>query len=472
MPSAEMLTRAGPAANISPRTVQIHGWGGCHGATAALLEPDRAEMLPGLLQRWHSAPGAIARGMGRSYGDAAQLDGGLVLQMTRQRDFELDPEGGTVTAQAGATIGQLLAVLVPAGWMVPVVPGTQHVSIGGAIASDIHGKNHAVAGTFGAHVERLGLLTSTGETLELSPDQKDGLFEATVGGMGLTGVILWAQIRLLAISSSLMSVDTDRARNLDEALAVLSAPGGSYRVAWLDLLGSPPGRGVVTRAEHLAGTPGQPSPPGMRPGAPRGGPTVRSRATVPARWPSWPLRPSAVRAFNELRFRRTPRRQREHPEAVGHHLFPLDALDAWPRLYGPAGFLQYQLVVPYGSEDVIRSLIEQLRRGRLPCYLAVLKDFGAASEAPLSFPIPGWTLTLDIPRRAPGLDEALQRFDELVAACGGRVYLSKDVRLAPDALAAMYPRLQDWKALRERADPDRLWRSDLGRRTGLVAAGR
>jgi decaprenylphospho-beta-D-ribofuranose 2-oxidase len=175
-----------------------------------------------------------------------------------------------------------------------------------------------------------------------------------------------------------------------------------------------------------------------------------------------------VRAFNELRFRGSPRHRRDDIEGIGTHLFPLDVLEAWPRLYGRGGFLQYQLVVPYGAEDVLARVIEQLRSARLPCYLAILKDFGEASGAPLSFPIPGWTLTLDIPRLAPGLDEVLDRFDEQVAEVGGRVYLSKDIRMRPAALEAMYPRLDEWREIRERADPDHVWRSDLAHRTGLI----
>jgi decaprenylphospho-beta-D-ribofuranose 2-oxidase len=409
-----------------------------------------------------AATGAIARGMGRSYGDAAQLSGGLVLDVTLVKGFQLDREQGTVTAQAGVTIGELLRELVPSGWMVPVVPGTQHVTVGGAIASDIHGKNHGTAGTFGSHVRALGLLTAAGEVQTLERGSSDGLFEATVGGMGLTGVILWARFALRAVSSSLLSVDTDRACGLDQALAVLSAPGGPHRVAWLDLLGSRPGRGIVTRAEHLDG-PADPT-------AERGRATVRTRATVPVSWPGGVLRPSTVRAFNELWYRRAPRRERARVQGLGIHMFPLDALDAWPRLYGRHGLLQYQLVVPGGQEHVLYAVIERLRRARVPCFLAVLKDFGAANEAPLSFPIAGWTLALDLPRAAAGVDAALRGCDELVAEAGGRVYLTKDARLRPDAVKAMYPRLAEWKAARDRADPDHLWRSDLALRTGLVPA--
>ena len=443
---------------------RISGWGSGAGATVSVLRPDRVDELPAALERCrtrgHLDAGAIARGMGRSYGDAAQLEGGLVLQTARLRGFELDAGSGTVTAEAGVNIAELLDALVPVGWMVPVVPGTQHVSVGGAIAGDIHGKNHGVAGTFGSHVDSLELLTASGNVLELNAADDDPLFYATLGGMGLTGVILRARIRLRAISSPMLSVDTDRAHGLDEILAALTASGGSYRVAWLDLLGARPARGVVTRAEHLAAS-----------DVPRGGPgaaTVTARVTVPPGWPAGLLRPATVGAHNELRFRRTPRRERGRAQSIGNHMFPLDALAAWPRLYGSLGFVQYQLVVPFGAERVLEAVIEQLRRTRVPCYLAVLKDFGDANRAPLSFPIAGWTLALDLPRAAEGLEDLLQRFDELVAQAGGRIYLSKDDRVRPDALAAMYPRLDEWREARDRADPAGLWRSDLGQRAGLI----
>jgi decaprenylphospho-beta-D-ribofuranose 2-oxidase len=406
--------------------------------------------------------GAIARGMGRSYGDAAQLSGGLVLDTTLLRGFRLDDDHATVTAQAGVTIGQLLHALIPAGWMLPVVPGTQHVTIGGAIASDVHGKNHAAAGTLGRHVQALGLLTAGGDVLELEPGSDGGLFEATVGGMGLTGLIVWARLGLEPVEGSQLAVDTDRVERLDDALALLAGAGGPYpyRVAWLDLLGSRTGRAIVTRADHISGTATQ--------SARLTGATVKARATVPERWPGGMLRPSTVRAFNELRFRRAPRRRLGTLEALGAHMFPLDRLNAWPRLYGRDGLVQYQLVVPNGQDQVLHAVIEQLQRARVPCFLAVLKDFGAANDAPLSFPLAGWTLALDLPRAASGLDVALDRCDELVAAAGGRVYLTKDSRLRPEALRAMYPRLEEWRAVRDRSDPERLWRSDLAVRTGLL----
>ena len=435
------------------RGAEVAGWGGGPSAAVTLVRPEGLDQARDAIRSsTASARGAIARGLGRSYGDAAQLADGLVIDTRGLLGVSLDRSNGTVTAQAGVTIGELLGALVPSGWMVPVVPGTQHVTVGGAIASDIHGKNHGAAGTFSRHVEALSLLISAGEVLQLTPG--DELFAATVGGMGLTGVIVSARIKLLPISGPLLAVDTDRVDSLDDALAALRAPGGPYRVAWLDLLGGRPGRGIVTRAEHAEGGDGSA--------------TVKARATVPRRWAAGALRPSTVRAYNALRFSHAPRSERGKPEAIARHMFPLDALDSWPRLYGRAGLLQYQLVVPTGAESVLAKVIDRLRHSRVPCYLAVLKDFGRAGPAPLSFPIEGWTLALDLPGGTDDVELLLDGYDELVAEAGGRVYLTKDARLKQAALDAMYPRLDEWRAAREQADPGRLWRSDLALRVGLL----
>jgi decaprenylphospho-beta-D-ribofuranose 2-oxidase len=471
MPLAELAAKRAESAPGELRFAPgaISGWGGGPRATVTLARPETPETLRGALAPESGSlagrlrEGAIARGMGRSYGDAAQLTDGLVLETTALRAFELDRDRGIVTAQAGATLGQLLAALAPAGWTLPTVPGTQHVSVGGAVASDVHGKNHGAVGSFGAHVLALGLLTAAGEVVEVTPQSDRELLEATIGGMGLTGVILWAQIKLRRLTSPSLSVDIERVSSLDETLTALEAPGGPHRVAWLDLLGRRPVRGVVTRADHLVGE----LPPDAGSQI-----TMAARLTLPPHWPGGLLRTSVVRVHNEVRFRLAPRRAVGHVERFGAHMFPLDVLNAWPRLYGPAGFVQYQLVLPRGQETVLEKVLHRLRRSPAPCYLAVLKDFGPENSAPLSFPLEGWTLALDLPRTAPGLEPLLRGFDELVAAAGGRVYLSKDSRLAPDLLAAMYPRLNEWRAVRDRIDPERVWRSDLSLRTGLVEGER
>jgi decaprenylphospho-beta-D-ribofuranose 2-oxidase len=451
---------------IVGRHATVHGWGGGDPARVTVLRPaDEAQLreaLAGCRRGQAGSAGAIARGLGRSYGDAAQLAGGRVLDLSALRGFEFDAQAGTVTAQAGVTIGELIATLLPRGWMLPVVPGTQHVTVGGAIASDIHGKNHATVGSFSRHVREIVLLTAAGETLELEPGAPSGLFEATTGGMGLTGLIVSARIALAPVASPMMSVDTDRARDLDDALSLLGGPGGAHRVAWLDLLGSRPGRGVVTRADHAPPD----AHPAQDPGYERAG--VSASAVVPERWPGGVLRAGTVRAYNELRYRRAPRRERGRAQGLGVHMFPLDALAAWPRLYGRAGLLQYQFVVPFGQEQILHDVVAGLRRARVPCFLAVLKDLGPGNDAPLSFPIAGWTLALDLPRAASRVGELLDDFDDLVAGAGGRVYLTKDARTGPEAVRAMYPRLEEWQETRAAADPEGLWRSDLALRTGLV----
>ncbi|HLH66375.1 MAG TPA: FAD-binding oxidoreductase [Solirubrobacteraceae bacterium] len=438
----------------------LTGWGGGQRVPVQVARPDDLMQLRAALAQGAPA-GMIARGMGRSYGDAALVRAGLVLDTTALRWLSLDAERGVVRAGAGVTIGQLLPALERAGWVLQVVPGTQHVTVGGAIACDIHGKNHALAGSFGAHVLELDLLDSAGELRTLSRERDRDAFEATIGGMGLTGVIVSAALSLRRLPGPWLAVDTDRVSSLDEALDVLCGPGGPHRVAWLDLLARRGARGVVTRAEHVIGSPGEA-------GARRACTTVRARLRIPPRWPGGLLSPAVVAAHNELRFRRAPRHARGRLEPFGSHMFPLDVLDAWPRLYGADGLVQYQLVVPWGSERTLEAVIERVRRSGIPCYLAVLKDFGTAAAAPLSFPIRGFTLAMDLPAAAPGLSGLLDSLDELVAQAGGRVYLAKDRHVRAQTLAAMYPALARWRAVRDRLDPKRLWRSDLGVRAGLV----
>ena len=450
-----------PAVTPAPPAIpaQLAGWGGGPRVQAGIVRPRTLEAARAAVLA--SDGSGIARGLGRSYGDAAQLDGGLVLDTSGLDGFALDAETGIVRAQAGVSLGRLLAAAQPPGWVLPVVPGTQHVTVGGAIACDIHGKNHGVSGTFGAHVRALGLLTASGELRELSAARDADLFGATVGGMGLTGVIVWADVGLCRLPSPLLAVDTDRVAGLDEACAALDAAGGPYRVARLDLLGPGLARGVVTRAEAAPAEAAY-----LHLGAAT---TVAGRLRVPARWPGGILQPEVVRAYNAYRFRTTARRARGELQPFGAHMFPLDALDAWPRLYGPSGFVQYQLVVPRGREPALEQVLVQLRRSAVPCFLAVLKDFGPANAFPLSFPLAGWTLAMDLPRAAPGLRALLVRLDEIVAEAGGRVYLAKDARLRPETLAAMYPRLAEWRAVRDAVDPGGRWRSDLALRTWLVS---
>lgn len=414
--------------------------------------------------------GAIARGLGRSYGDSAQNAGGVVVDVTAIDDFDAVRPDGLVRVSAGVSLDELLRVIVPQGWFVPVTPGTRFVTIGGAIASDIHGKNHHRAGTFGQHVRSLRIALASGEVVRCGPgpdpSERPELFWATTGGMGLTGIILDAEVQLKPISTSVLRVDTDRAPDLDSVMALMSSGDDAYTysVAWIDLAatGRSLGRSVLGRGEFAAVA--------DLPARLRSTPLVYDadvRVSAPPAPPGL-LNRLSIRAFNELWFRKSPRQRRDELQSIPQFFHPLDMIGSWNRLYGPRGFLQWQPVVPFGAEDVLRDVVERLATSGVSSFLAVLKRFGEAAPGPLSFPMPGWTLSLDIPAAARGLAPLLESLDRLVADAGGRVYLAKDSRLSPELVPVMYPRLDEWLAVRDAVDPDHRFQSDQSRRLHLT----
>lgn len=438
----------------------VAGWGRTAATAATVARPtDQAQVLE--LIGSAGSRGLVARGLGRSYGDPAQNAGGLVLDLAAfDQVLSADLERGSVRAQAGASLDTLLRLVVPCGWFVPVTPGTRMVTVGGAIAADVHGKNHHRDGSFGRHVESFELALPDGTVRTVTPEGDPELFWGTCGGMGLTGVILAATLRLIRAPTSLMRVDTERAADLDELLAHLvdAEDRHRYSVAWIDSLatGRHAGRGIVTSGEHatLADV-------GDR--APDYAPKVL--AAAPGWVPPGLLNRASITAFNEAWFRKAPRHQEGALHPIEAFFHPLDGVRGWNRLYGPRGFLQYQCVVP--DEATLRTILGRLSAGRVPSFLAVLKRFGAASPGPLSFPRPGWTLAIDVPAATPGLGPVLDGLDELVAGAGGSLYLAKDSRVRPELVPALFPELAAWRRLRDRVDPDRRFVSDQSRRLSL-----
>jgi decaprenylphospho-beta-D-ribofuranose 2-oxidase len=435
------------------------------------VRPSDAHELVSLLKEAAGGGRAVvARGLGRAYGDAAQCAGGTVVDTAGLHGvFAADLEAGWLRVGAGTSLDQLMRSLVPQGWFVPVTPGTRHVSVGGAIAADIHGKNHHRDGSFCTHVSRLTLVTPCGVE-ELSQEgtaaERD-LFWATAGGMGLTGVVTDATVELTPVESAFMVVDTERAVDLDAVMTALSASDRRrrYSVAWVDCLssGRALGRGVVTSGDHAALSD---LPPRQRAEASVFAPGVR--IDVPVAAPSGLLNPLTVAAFNELWFRKAPRRRAGEIQHMATFFHPLDGVGGWNKLYGRRGFVQYQFVVPPNGAETVRRVLERLTDARVPSFLAVLKRFGPGDPAPLSFPLEGWTLALDLPVGPAGLGELLDCVDEDVAEAGGRVYLAKDARLRPELVDIMYPRIDEWRAVRDRSDPEQVLCSDLARRLRLV----
>jgi decaprenylphospho-beta-D-ribofuranose 2-oxidase len=458
---------AGPvAAAPARRATELTGWGRIAPSTAQLAEPADPAQVAGLLA---SAPsrGAIARGLGRSYNNAAQCGGGLVIGTTAMhRIISLDTAAGLAVCEAGTSLEQLMVAGLPAGWFVPVSPGTRQVTVGGAIAADVHGKNHHVAGSFARHVRSVQIVLPGGEPRTVTEQSDPALFWATAGGMGLTGLITRATIQLKPVASSRVRVDTVRTADIDETMAVLASHDRryGYTVAWSDSMarGAALGRSVVTSGDFA-----EPSdlpaadakdPFAFRPGA---------RLGVPAAFPPGVINRYTVALANAAYYRKAPRSRSGEIQDIGTFFHPLDGIRNWNLVYGPGGFRQYQYVVPFGAEAAVRRSFELVSQARAPSFVTVLKRFGPGDEGPLSFPMAGWTLALDFPARTPGLGPFLDELDKLVVAHGGRVYLAKDSRVSAATLEQMYPRLPDFRALRARLDPQGNLASDLSRRLGL-----
>lgn len=430
----------------------ISSWGNVIRASHAIYDlRARDERFP----RLPMPSKVLPFGNGRSYGDSCLNVGGALLQ-TRSLDrfISFDRETGVLACEAGVLLAEILRLVVPAGWFLPAVPGTCYVTVGGAIANDVHGKNHHRTGTFGCDVRRLELLRSNDERLVCSPTENPQWFAATVGGLGLTGVITWAELQLRRIPGPSVSVETIRFANLEEffALVAEAESASEYTVAWIDCLGRGKhlGRGLLQLADHVASD-------AVDAGA------APAKMSIP-----WPLPVSLVnalslRVFNTLYYRRQLAARRRITQHFQPFFFPLDGIRHWNRLYGPRGFYQYQCVVPTATaHDATAKLLETISRSGMGSFLAVLKRFGSvASPGMLSFPREGVTLALDFPNKGARVERLFESLDRIVGEAGGTLYPAKDGRMPGSLFRSGYPRWQDFSQYIDPACSSSFWRRVL-----------
>jgi decaprenylphospho-beta-D-ribofuranose 2-oxidase len=424
------------------------GWGRALAARGALARPERQAALAALLE------GGLLPAIGnrRSYGDAALSSDGRAIDMTRlDRFLSFDAETGILDVEAGALIGDIAARFAPEGWLPAVMPGTGFATVGGCIAQDVHGKNHHHMGSFCQHVISLRIRTQKG-VQEAGPEKNADLFRATAGGLGQTGVILTAKLRLIPCKGDVMVVTERRIEGWEAFLAHLDRSEATYTVGWIDATatGASLGRGILEEGETGAGL------------VPR---RVRYRK-VPFEAPHFALSAPIVRAFNQLYFRRVPASGRTVVKPISDFFFPLDKIHDWNRLYGKRGFHQFQCVVPIASAPALREMMEKIATSGLASPLAVLKRMGPGRAGYLSFPMEGYTLAVDFPNRAEAR-ELIGRLETMTAAAGGRLYFAKDGLAGPDSMAAMYPELAAWRKNVTKADPEGRLATDMVRRLKL-----
>lgn len=430
---------------------KIYGWGRYPQQDAYLHTPTSRASLELITKQRNSV---LARGMGRSYGDSANALN--VLQTGYISHFiEFDKVTGELTAEAGITLREILEVIVPSGWFLPVTPGTSYVTLGGAIASDVHGKNHHSAGTFGQHVESLSILLGTGEVVTTSTQHHADLFHATCSGMGLTGIIISATIQLLPIRSSLISQKTIKADCIEAACEAFERNSdATYSVAWIDCLskGKSLGRSVIMLGEH----------------AEQGGLEfdIRQKVSVPFSTPSAILNSVTMKAFNTAYWYKAKHSVSQTVSLIPY-FYPLDAVGEWNRLYGEKGFVQFQCVVPKldGVANMRRLLIEISNSGE-GSFLAVLKQFGTGNENLLSFPIEGYTLALDFKSSETAI-KTVKKLEGMVVEMGGRLYLTKDAVMQESTFKATYPNWEKFEAVREKYGAIGKFSSTQSKRLGL-----
>jgi FAD/FMN-containing dehydrogenase len=394
-------------------------------------------------------------GYGRSYGDSCLNDGGVSVDVSHLTRFiSFDEEQGLLKCEAGVSLADILEVMVPRGWFVPVSPGTKFVSVGGAIANDVHGKNHHSAGTFGRHVTQFELLRSTGERLICSPEQNSELFRATIGGLGLTGVIIWAEFRMKRIVNPYIDMESIRFDSLDEffELSAQSDNNYEYTVSWVDLLIGGPG---LCRGKFMRGNSSKDPALANKPLKKRKLPLV-----VPIDFPSFVLNSFTVKAFNEAYYRVQKEKHVQKVVSYEPFFYPLDSVHEWNRIYGKRGFFQYQFVVPFEhGSDAMRKIMGRIHDAGEGSFLTVLKQFGdLKSPGMLSFPRPGITLALDFSNHGEKTQKFLRELDYIVEDNGGVIYPAKDARMSAESFKKYYPQWQEFEKYIDPKFSSSFWR--------------
>jgi decaprenylphospho-beta-D-ribofuranose 2-oxidase len=451
-------------------TRRLTGWGRTAPSVAQVLSTPDPGLIAEAVARVADAGGRgiIARGLGRSYGDNAQNGGGLVIDMTPlNKIHSISADTHLVDVDAGVSLDQLMKAALPFGLWVPVLPGTRQVTVGGAIACDIHGKNHHSAGSFGNHVRSIDLLTADGQVRHLTPDGDDAeLFWCTVGGNGLTGIILRATVEMTPTETAYFIADGELTHSLDETIAVHSdgsEANYTYSSAWFDAISSPPklGRAAISRGSlaRLDQLPNKLRRNPLKFDAPQ-------FFTMPDVFPNGLANKLTFAAASELWYRKSGT-YRGKIQNLTQFYHPLDMVGEWNRAYGSAGFGQYQFVVPTEAVEEFKGMISDIQKSGHYSFLNVFKLFGPGNQAPLSFPIPGWNVCVDFPIKL-GLGEFLNKLDRRVLEFGGRLYTAKDSRTTAETFHAMYPRIEEWIAVRRKVDPLRVFASDMARRLELL----
>jgi decaprenylphospho-beta-D-ribofuranose 2-oxidase len=439
---------------VSWAQINLTGWGRTSGGAMTACRPERVSELRERVREGPADGGRIAYGAGRAYGDAAlNSQGRVILTRRLNRMLAFDGDSGLLETEPGVTFNDLLAVFLPRGWLVPATPGTAFATLGGAVANDIHGKNHDRVGSFGDHLTWIDLMLPSGEIVRTTDSERPELFRATIAGLGLTGVIVGIGLRLMRVPSSAVRVRERRCRDLDAFLAALAEARqrATYSVGWIDGLakGRELGRGLLEEAE---------------PATEAVTDTPQRARRVPMDAPGSVLNPITIGLFNAAYYRRVPVGGRERIVPYRRFLYPLDAISDWNRIYGRSGFFQFQCVLPDASAPRgIRLLLEEIAGSGRASFLAVLKTLGAEGRGHLSFPMRGYTLALDFPRRG-GVEDVLRRLERLTLDHGGRIYLAKDAVLSPEGFRAMYPKLPEFQAVLDAIDPEQRLNSDMARR--------